>query len=263
MDAQVTEPDGQLDAKLVDEVEHKAVRLLREIKHFTKGTGDEVTIAREIRHKLEASLQLPMLASRYPLPRSRKYKAAVKILQAHLDDDVSTWGTLLGWLFIHNLGKVVDEVGFLQRSRSWVDEWLLGRIIAGALQDLGLGEGVAWRSVAVVKLLINQQRWFEIEAPRKKQAHRVLESWLKDGDVRGFLQVNRYRDVLWFNKESFDQLLGWMLLLAAVEISADPRRPADEVAQEIVACYDVVKKLQQAEEESGYQVAKLLEIAKG
>ena len=34
-------------------------------------------------------------------------------------------------------------------------------------------------------------------------------------------------------------------------------------AQRIVACYDVVKKLQQAQEDSEYQIVKLVEVAKG
>ncbi len=91
----------------------------------------------------------------------------------------------------------------------------------------------------------------------------TLIAWLKDGEVQRFVQVNRYRGVLWFNKEGFDQLLQWMLVLAAVEVSADPHRPKKEVAQEIVACYDVIRKLQVAEEASGYQVVELIEAAKG
>jgi hypothetical protein len=50
-----------------------------------------------------------------------------------------------------------------------------------------------------------------------------------------------------------------MLTLAALEISADPRRSPEEVARDIVTCYDVVNKLQQAGKASGFQVAKLLE----
>ncbi|MCK4316311.1 MAG: hypothetical protein KAX24_11120, partial [Anaerolineae bacterium] len=110
--------------------------------------------------------------------------------------------------------------------------------------------------------LTSHQRWFETEAPKKKQAYRVLESWLKDDEMQQFLQVNRYRGVLWFNKEAFEQLLWWMLLVAVVTISADPLRSTAEVSQEIVTAYDIVRKLQQAEEESGYQVEKLLEAAK-
>ena len=144
-----------------------------------------------------------------------------------------------------------------------MDEWLLGKLVASALQDLGLDEGAAWWAVGVVKILINHQGWYQIEAPKKRRVYQILVSWLKDREVQQFLQVNRYRGVLWFDDEAFDQLLKWMLTLAAVEISADPDLSAEEVAQEIVACYDVVKKMRQAEEASEYQVVELIEAAKG
>lgn len=269
MDARVTEPDRQLDAHLVHEVEQKTVHLFWEVKQVTGRSGDEAAIAREVRQKLEAILYLPVLRSRFPLPRSRKYKWATEYLQKGLRDDAAAWPTLLGWLFTHALGKVVDEAGFEQISRSWVDEWLLGKIVAGALQDLGPDEGAAWRAVATIKVLTTHQRWFEkqpgaVSGQRLAggRAYRVLESWLEDEEIQRFVQVNRYQDVLWFNKEAFERLLWWMLLVAVVAISADPLRPAAEVAQEIVACYDVVRKLQRAEEESGYQVETLLEVAK-
>ncbi len=260
----VAEPDVVADlAPVLDEVEWKAVRLLREIRQLVGGSGDEAAIAREMRNKLAAILQLPVLDSRFPLPRSRKYRAALKLVREHLGDDAATWGTLLGWLFTHELGRAIGEADHVAQSRGWLDEWLLGRLLAGALQDLGLDEGAAGHAVRVVKLLINQQRWFEVEATpatRKDRAYRVLESWLQDEDVRGFLQVNRYRDVLWFNKEAFEELLGWMLTLATVQISA--ARSAEAVAPALVACYDVIQRLQRAEKGSGYQVARLLEIVK-
>jgi glycosidase len=250
-------------APVLDEVERKALHLLREVKQFTGGTGDEETIAREIRRKLEAILCLPILDERFPLPGSRKYRAANRLVQAHLDDDVSAWGSLLGWLFTYALGQVVVEEGAQQQSRSWMDEWLLSKIVAGALRDLGLDEGAAWRAVGVVKILISHDRWFEAKAPKAERVYKILVSWLRDGEAQQFVQVNRYRGVLWFNKEAFDQFLGWMLTVAAVEISADADRPAEEVAREIVACYDAVKKVQKAEGESGFQVVKLLELVRG
>jgi hypothetical protein len=263
MDARVTEPEGQLDAGLMDEVEQKTVHLLREVKQLTGGAGDEMAIAREMRQKLEATLQLPILESRFPLPRSRKYKAAAKYLNAKLTDDPVIWGSLLGWLFTHALGQVVSELDFEQQSRSWIDEWLLGKIVASALNDLGLDEAAAWWAVTVIKLLTTHQSWFKVQAPKKKRAYQVLQSMLQDNEVQQFLQVNRYQDVLWFNKESFQQLLWWMLSLAVVAISADPLRPATEVTEEILACYDIVQQLRRAEGGSEYQVEKLLAIVEG
>ncbi len=258
IDARVTQPDGQIDPQLADEVEQKIGHLLREVKQFAAGTGDETALAREMRNKLEAILQLPVLASHFPSPRSRKYEAAINYLTANLNDDPSVWGTLLGWLFTHALGQIVSESDFELQSRSWMDEWLLGKITARVLRDLGLSDEVAWRRVTLIKLLITHQRWFETPAPGKKQAAQVLESWLKDGETQQFLQVNRYQGVLWFNREAFEQLLWWMLTLAAVAISADPLRPAAKVAKEIAADYNLVQELHRAEQKSQYQVEKLL-----
>ena len=89
----------------------------------------------------------------------------------------------------------------------------------------------------------------------------MLESWLGDSDVQLFLQVNRYRGTLWFNKELFEQLLWWMLVIAVITLGADPDRSATEIAEEIVTAYDVVSRLQRAADESGYQVETLLEVA--
>jgi hypothetical protein len=261
MAARVTQPGQQLDAGLMDEVEGKTAHLLREAKGFSGAAGDEMVIAREVRHKVEAALQLPTLGDRFPPPkRLRGYREALKYLQTNLGDDPAVWGSLLGWLFVHSLGKVLHETDFEAQSRSWIDEWLLGKIIAGALRDLGLDEAAAWWRVALVKLLTTHQRWFESQVPGEKQAYRVLVSWLQDSEVQQFLQVNRYQDALWFNKETFEQLLGWMALLATVQISADPQRPASQVPHEIAACYAIVQQLLRAGQQSEYQIEKLLAV---
>jgi glycosidase len=258
--AHVTEPEDEgVAVPPLDEVEGLVLHLLRETKGFTNGAGSEIAIASEVLQRLNAGLYLPALASRFPLPRSRKYRRAVEMVAGHLDGNVAAWGSLLGWLFTHALGKVVSDEGAVERSRSWLDEWLLGRVVATTLQDLGLDEGAAWWSVGVVKILINHQAWYEIDAPKKKRTYQILVKWLRDSEVQQFLQFNRYRGVLWFNDEAFQQLLRWMLTLAALEISADPQRTREEVARDILTCYDVVNKLQQAGQASGFQVAKLLE----
>ena len=153
---------------------------------------------------------------------------------------------------------MVDAEDYAAISRSWLDEWMLGKIIAAALQDLGLEEGAAWETVALLKILVAHQGWHA-----ERHAGRVLESWLRDDEVQRFLLVNRHRGVLWFNKEAFEKLLRGMRLVALVAINADPLRPADEIARETNALGDVLEKLHQAQDESGYQVERLMEAARG
>jgi hypothetical protein len=262
IDNRITVADGQLDAELLDEAERRALGLLLEAKTFTGGAGDPEVIAEEVLYKLKAALHLPVLDERFPTARSRKYRAAVEMVQTHLNDDPTVWGTLLSWIFTHNLGKIIGEEDFAVQSRSWIDEWLLGKLVAGALQDLGLDESAAWWAVGVAKVLISHQDWCDLEGPKAERAYQALVSWLKDSEVQQFVQVNRYGGVLWFNHEAFDQLLNWMLTMAAVEISADPECSPKEMAKGLVACYDIVNKLKQAEDASEYQVVKLMEAAK-
>ena len=275
MDAGATQPDVPRDqvsgqfSSLMCEAEQKVTRLLHEIRLFTEGNGDEAAIARGIRRKLEATLDLADRGSHVHFEGERSHslvsdsqrrEQAMAHLRAGLHQDRVVWGTLLGWLFTHALGEVVGEAGAEQISRSWIDEWRLGTIIIETLQELGFDEDAAWHAVATIKVLISHQRWFEIQALGRRRPLRVLESWLRDDEVQRFLQANRYGGVLWFNQERFEQLLWWMLLTAAVAISADPLRSAAEVAREIGDAHDILSHLQQTGEESGYQVDALLEV---
>jgi hypothetical protein len=246
---------------LADEVAEKMIPLLQEIKAITGGAGDEgagtMTIAQDVQRKLEGLWQITSPESRSPLP-----DALVQVFQDQVDVDHEAWYTLCGWLFTHTLGKAVSEADFAQISRSWIDEWLLGRIIASALQDLGLDQGSAWWAVTTIKILTTHQRWFEIHDADDDRPYQVLQSWLQDDEVQRFLQVNRYQDVLWFNHEAFEKLLWWMLVTATVTISANPELSPDEVAEQVRGRYDVVRRLQEAEEASEYRVERLLDSAR-
>jgi hypothetical protein len=229
---------------LLKELEGKAAVLLRAIREFTGGQGDEAAIAREIRDRLAAALRLAVLAD-------GEVRA---FLRWGLNDDPARWAVLFGWLFVHDLGKAVTAVGFEQVSRSWLDEWQLGRMLASVLGDFQLDEQAADYAVTVVKLLTTHQCWFE--SGGRDRSYEVLSSLFRDTDVQRALQVNRYQGILWFNSEAFQQLLWWMFVVATVTCSAvSPERPAPG----ILTCWETVRKLQGASEGSGYQVEKLLE----
>jgi glycosidase len=254
----ITQPQGQLDQILVEEIEKKMINLLREVKQLSGGREDEVRIAREVRRKLEAILYLPIITSRYPRLQPKGVKAAAEYLHKKLTDSTYLWSTLFNWLFVHALGKIVNQRGFAEQSRSWIDEWRLGNTILGVLRDFGLEEIDAWSSLTLIKWLTGHQRWFEVKGPHRKQAYEILESLLKDGEVQQFLQVNQYNNIWWFNKEAFEEMLWWLMLVAALELGSDPLRPVNAVVAELERCYSIIQAWQQAEEKSEYQVAKLL-----
>jgi glycosidase len=265
---------------LLDEVEQKTLRLAYEIKNYTQGTGDAEALAREVCNRLESFLQLETLPVHTALENTPDYTTAVEFVRTSLGDDEWAWGALLIWLFTQPLGKLVSETDFEAQSRSWVDEWLLRKTIAGTLRDLGADEAAASRGVLLVNALISQQSGLKTETAKPKAAYRVLETWLKDDDVRGFIQVNRYQDVLWYNKEAFDQLLALMLVATVVD-AANPSQPEPKTAKvvttstdtsqaeqesaetEVRNYYAIVRVLRQAQAEADYRVEKLLAAARG
>jgi glycosidase len=262
VDARLVGSGGEPEPELMQQVEDRTLRLLQAVKQVAGGSGNEARVAQEIRRKVEAALELPVLAGRFPLPGSPEYREAVQHIQARLDHDLPAWGTLLGWVFTHALGKVVAESDAAQISRSWLDEWLLARIVESSLWDLGLDQEAALQASALIRVLTAHQAWFRDEAPGQDRAYQVLVSWLRDSEVQRLLGVNRYQGILWFRQESFDQLLDWMLLVAAIDSVAVQGRAAQETAREIVEQYRIARELHQAEQASGFQVERLLEAAR-
>ena len=240
-----------VEPALLDEVEQKMLRLLHEVKQFTESMGDEVPIAREVRDELEAILRLPALNGGSALD-----VAAVAEVQAGLAENSAIWGCLFGWAFIHALGKITGAPDFAEQSRSWMDEWLLGRIVAGTLRDMGDDEQRASLAVTVIKQLTSYQDWFE--TPELEHAYQLVERLFSDAEVQQLLRVNRYQGILWFDKHAFDRLLWWMLAVAVVSLGAGA---ATDTAGTLSTAHRTITQLRAAAEASGYQVEKLLAMA--
>jgi len=249
-DAKLAGQPATDNTALLDEVEQKMLNLLREIKRFTDSAGDEAPIAREVRDEIAIILRLPALEQRFGV-----------VAPYGLADQAASWGSLFGWAFVHALGKISGVADYAGESRSWIDEWRLGRIIDGVLREVGVDEYAAGQAVMVLKHMTSYQDWFA--SPELQQPASMLEALLADSEILQLLRVNRYQDVLWFDKHAFDQLLAWLLRVATVAISADTGRTSAAADAAIEACATTMQQLQEAAATSGYQVEKLREVVQG
>ena len=255
LDNRVFEPKGAVNAAALDEAEQKMLALVRAIKRFAGGAGDETKIAAAARRELATLLQFPLFPIHFP-SRSKKHREATKFLQAHLGNE-ELWGTLLGWLCVHSLGEVVGAGDTAVQSRAWIDGWLFGKVMTQTLCELGLDEGAAWQAVTAIKILTAHPGALETQ-----RVGELVELLLNDDAVQQFLRVNLWDGVLWFNQEMFDTLLAWMFAGAVVAITAQPRVAQAAVVKEIAAYYAGVEKLQRAEAESKFQLQTLLDAAR-
>jgi glycosidase len=252
--------DGEAMAPVLAEVEARALRVLGEVRRVAGGDGDERRAAAEVVRTAAAVLRL---AGGGGLPAGlpgAAREALARRLAALLADDPLATPTLLVWALTRSLGAAASASDAAQRSRSGVDEWLLTRVLDRTFRDLGADEGAASQAIALVKVLTAHQGWHEDVAAGAELSARRLEVWLTDDEVRLLLQVNRHRDVLWFNKEASEHLLDCLLAVAATSIAA-AEAPAPAAAARLAACAAIAEKLREAAESSGFQLERLLALA--
>jgi hypothetical protein len=223
--------------------------LLGAVKGFIGGSGDEVALARQTREEMTGLLRMFAEVEEQPEPLHDTLSLA--LAATHLPEDNAGRYVLFGWLFTHALGRMAGTPDSAGESRSWIDEWRLGRFLAGAFTELGLDEGGAWWRTGLVKILTAHQQWSLGTAQAPVNTYTVLTALLGDEDVRNFLRINRHQDVLWFNSEAFDELLGWLLLIDLV-------RAGGEV-EAVLPAFAVINDLHLAKEASGYQIGRLLD----
>jgi len=278
--------------RVLDQVEAKMLDLLEAAKTSSQGAGDAEAIAQEVREKLATILALSSLVelpateetteeapevAGSEVTASAKVESSAEVRLRPLrmvlgaesaiaegleSDDPAVLGTLLGWLFLHPLGKIMDAENYAAITAIWMDEWLLGKVFASALQDVGLETDDSQRAAAAIKILLDYRTWLDAAVTDSgDSAYEMLRTMLQERPIQAHLGVNRYEGIVWFNKEALEQLLWWVLLLATVEALSKPDSAAAATAQDIARVYNLIRRVLEAQAVSEYQVAKLLEAA--
>ncbi len=261
---------GSLDLKLMSEVEQKAGNLYSEINDFIQAgrSKEEIeSFAAKVQQEIEIICQVTIPGERFLSLKSKPVRELVQSvfdgLKADEEEDKIPFGILIGWAMTHALGRVVSETDYPARSRSWLDEYLFGKLLFNALVGFELDEATAWKSVGLVKVLTNHQDWYDQLRDENQSDLRVVSDWLEDGEIQRFLKVNRYQGILWFNHESFVMLLQWMVAIAIIDTLADPQVSQVAKVKALTELKALYTKLKSAELKSEYRVEKLLEEVKG
>jgi hypothetical protein len=172
-------------------------------------------------------------------------------------DTTTMMGTLLSWLFLHPLAKLLVEGESTAKGQSWFDGLALHEPIMDALRSLGLDSGAAVHAVLTLRVVTRHQGWLQGARLDSPNAYRALHSWLSDDDVRRLIGVHEHRDTLWFSKEAFDDMIWWMAVTEAIA-GATPDTHQEGLETQLTAALAIVDSLRLAAAEAGYRMDRLL-----
>jgi hypothetical protein len=172
---------------------------------------------------------------------------------------------LFSLLFAAPIGRLSGEQDSAERSRLWIDEWLLGKQIVLTLKEMGLEAEAAERDLPLLRLLTGQAGWLSGDDPASMAAS-LLQAWVVDQDARRYLKVHAHEGVQWFNKECFEELVWWSFAVEVIRLHGAQAETAEEPAsqpqqaktiQALALANAVARLLLEAEQRSGYRLDKL------
>jgi hypothetical protein len=163
---------------------------------------------------------------------------------------------LFGGLFIHDLGKLTGNPDYESQSLSWLEEWQFSRRIAEVGYQIGVEPAETWKLPVILRVLVGKQRWYEKMG--SLPVLQIMQTWLTDVDIQRFLGVNRYKDILWFSQEAYEQLVWWMVTVSVLQATASPHFTLAHFLETILGSYEIALQLLAAEEESDFQISKLI-----
>jgi glycosidase len=234
---------------LVDDVEASVAAILEALVEVTAASGDVPAATAAFRLAADAALRLPDQA------KSDRLCADLA--------EPETWAALFGHLVSDAIVAVAapDNLGGSgagDAGASPIEELQLGSILANVFRELGLDEAAAWKLVALIRLLGRLPLPSSVAGlPAADRAPALVQALLADEAVRPYIRVNAWEGVSWFHRESFEQILWWMLALDSLAAVANGESGAAALEARLADADRLTAILARAGKASGYQVDKL------
>jgi hypothetical protein len=231
---------------LLDDAEGRLRIALHALVEVTAAAGDAESAATGFRRDVEAALRLPV--------------AGGDSLCAGLTDEW-TWVALLGRFVSDALADVADPRGGTGAS---IEELALGPVLVSVFSDLGLDDDSGWRLLALIRMLRRLPLPSSVAGlASADRAPALVRALIADETVRPYIRVNVWEGVSWLNRETFAQVLWWMLALDSLDAVSDPALPKAKLKARLTEAERLTAALAAAAETAGYQLDKLEDATAG
>ena len=178
-------------------------------------------------------------------------------IKSNFQKDESTAHLLLLWQYTIPLSVIAGgDPKLLQESASISEQLLL---------EIPMKEAIAkfFNSERAETLIRRQKILSLVQQDLAKTNSSItpefIKTCLKQTEISSYIQENRYNDILYFHKESFESFM-WLVFLGKTVLLAKQRKDDKKLRKSISTLCSSVDTVLDAAEKSGFQLEKMLEM---
>jgi glycosidase len=160
---------------------------------------------------------------------------------------------ILLYNLVYECRKAAKNGSAQQRPYDVFQQLHLDEILKKIIAENGSKHSDAENTVAIFKTIVKQHTVLMDPA---MELSSIVEQLFNDFDTANFLAVNQHNDIWYYNKEQFDTLMQWVLLLRFFYI---PRSPVKEKG-DLKLLERMAEKIRDASTRSEYKIERLKEL---
>jgi glycosidase len=225
-------------ASSVKEISEKYRSYLSEfmnrLQNYVSTNADIVPIVDDIMKEFTFLLHLKEIESFFKITSSVKIRKA----QTFLNENVPSPYLISIWLAVAKIGQLQDSNYTSVISLSWIDEFMLNKLIEQSLHDEGFDDYSTDRQMLLIKILTLLSDWLEKYSQNPISA---IQSLFQYQEVQKYLMINQYQEVLYFHYESMIELLATLYSSAILKISLLDNQSKTEIKKKLQYWYSDIE----------------------
>lgn len=220
--------------KILIEFESKFNNLAKELRKFHKSSVNvkDISLAAESEFKLFFKLK-----SKEIKPTKLELKKSIPVL--------------FTFLLINKMNQLLGTTDLSAHNITILEDWLLGKIIYTVFSEYYKNEYESEKYFLAGKVLLSNAAWCE---KAKSNPALAIKDLFSDESVQKLLHFNRYKEILYFNAENFEEL-SKLLFLNSLQIQSDKKLSTRIINDGLV----LIKKMNKAAKSAGYRVAAVID----
>jgi glycosidase len=254
-----SEPKQEELMAICKELDLKLTPLLNEVIKFSGKDCTKATVKNEIISKYNSFIKMKSFSEQLRTLDRKNFDFFNDSLAIIPDN----WGIILSWIFIHLLGKCDDEdMDYEFLTRSWIDEWALNRSIEWMIKYITKIDQEIGEAVLLVKIMTSHQNWIFSLLSENYTSEQTIRKVISDPEVQILIQVNRFKNVLWFNKENFEKLIRNLYTIGIINIISNKNDEKEKITQNANRITEVSMNWLDTAKKANFQLDNFFEIIK-